>query len=463
MIYYVDDNNIFFYSCVLGILEKYLETHDHIKIKTKKDCANILKLLFNEKIIVDISDINEEDISFFEYFNVSTQDKYNLKKRINYNDVCFDNIYEKFDNVVCVCVSDGFFSNVKRIIIDTFLYKKYKIINIYDIDNIYEIIYLLNKCLILFTDSLEYLQMGYTCNTNNIAFVSDTIQNNECYDGICGILYNINFSDTKSIPKFRMDFLKNNNLLLHKKKQCDMKCTKNDPIYEMPYVSCVCPTYNRAQFLPFLINMFNNQDYPKDLRELIILDDSNNDNYDNIKHLFIDNNIKYYHINTKKKLSIGKKRNLLHQFVSGEYIICFDDDDYYPPNRISHAISIMKSSNVMIAGSSKMHIYYVDLNKIYEFGPYGINHATNGTLAYHRNLSYTNFYDDNAESGEEKIFLNNYSEKMVQLCIENTILCISHGNNTYDKKKIINFGKHIDLDISFIIKDKEILDFYKSI
>ena len=40
-----------------------------------------------------------------------------------------------------------------------------------------------------------------------------------------------------------------------------------------PFVSVVTPTYNRKRFIPFLIQCYNSQSYPKDKMEWIIYDD----------------------------------------------------------------------------------------------------------------------------------------------------------------------------------------------
>ena len=41
-----------------------------------------------------------------------------------------------------------------------------------------------------------------------------------------------------------------------------------------PFVSVICPTYNRRESLPYLLYIWQYQDYPAEKRELIILDDS---------------------------------------------------------------------------------------------------------------------------------------------------------------------------------------------
>ena len=42
--------------------------------------------------------------------------------------------------------------------------------------------------------------------------------------------------------------------------------------------------------------------------------------------------IKYFAI--EEKMTLGKKRNYMHEKSSGSYIVYMDDDDYYPPESI---------------------------------------------------------------------------------------------------------------------------------
>jgi cellulose synthase/poly-beta-1,6-N-acetylglucosamine synthase-like glycosyltransferase len=53
--------------------------------------------------------------------------------------------------------------------------------------------------------------------------------------------------------------------------------------YAKPTVSVITPTYNRRLFLPMLIYLYQQQSYPKNLLELIILDDSFESNEDRIE------------------------------------------------------------------------------------------------------------------------------------------------------------------------------------
>ncbi len=96
-----------------------------------------------------------------------------------------------------------------------------------------------------------------------------------------------------------------------------------------PFVSVCTPTYNRRHFIPFLIQNFQAQTYPKELMEWIIIDDGE----DSVEDLFKDVEcVKYFRYNEKMKL--GKKRNLMHEKSKGEILVYMDDDDYYPPDRV---------------------------------------------------------------------------------------------------------------------------------
>lgn len=95
------------------------------------------------------------------------------------------------------------------------------------------------------------------------------------------------------------------------------------------FVSVVTPTYNRRKFLPILIHLYKTRTYPKEHRELIILDDSLTTNEDLIPKDYP--NIRYYYHN--EKMTLGEKRNKLNELARGDIIVCFDDDDYHYPEK----------------------------------------------------------------------------------------------------------------------------------
>lgn len=213
--------------------------------------------------------------------------------------------------------------------------------------------------------------------------------------------------------------------------------TKNgQPKKTLPMVSVCTPTYNRRPFIENMFQCFQNQDYPKHRIEWIIVDDGT----DKIKDLIEKSNIpqiRYFEV--EKKMTLGAKRNYMHKFARGSIIVYMDDDDYYPPERISHAVERLQSNtSALCAGSSEIYIYFKHIGKMYQCGPYGPNHATAGTFAFRAELLKHTSYEEHAALAEEKAFLKNYTIPFVQLDPLKSILVFSHEHNTFDKRKMLD-------------------------
>ena len=221
------------------------------------------------------------------------------------------------------------------------------------------------------------------------------------------------------------------------------------------------PTFNRRPFISSMIQCFLSQDYPQDRMEWIIYDDGTDKIEDMVKDI---KNVRYF--KTNHKLSIGAKRNFLHLKSKGEILVYMDDDDYYPPCRVSHAVETLQANpSAMVVGSSELYIYFHEINKIYKFGPYGPTHATAGTFAIRKKYVLQKRYESDAALAEEKQFLNNYTAPFAQLDPLKTILVFSHEHNTFDKRILLNDGdqfiKESNKTVEMFISDKDLQDFYK--
>ena len=205
---------------------------------------------------------------------------------------------------------------------------------------------------------------------------------------------------------------------------------------KLPMVSVCTPTFNRRPFIHNMFRCFANQDYPMHLIEWIIVDDGT----DKIKDLILASGIpqiRYFEV--PEKMSLGAKRNYMHQFVRGSIIVYMDDDDYYPPERISHAVErLLGKPEALCAGSSEIYIYFKSMNKMIQCGPYNDNHATAGTFAFKTEMLKDTKYEDHAALAEERAFLKDYTIPFVQLDPLKTILVFSHDHNTFDKRKMFD-------------------------
>ena len=143
-----------------------------------------------------------------------------------------------------------------------------------------------------------------------------------------------------------------------------------------------------------------------------------------------------------------------------------DDDDYYPPERVSHAVDVLKRSpSALCAGSSEMHLYFKHINQLYKFGPYSPTHATAATFAFKRELLKQTKYNETACLAEERDFLKAYTIPFVQLDTTKTILVFSHEHNSFDKKLALKdapnqFVVPSEKTVDDFIKEPELKAFY---
>jgi glycosyltransferase involved in cell wall biosynthesis len=233
------------------------------------------------------------------------------------------------------------------------------------------------------------------------------------------------------------------------------------PMVKLPMVSVCTPTFNRRPFIPMMLKCFEHQTYPKDRIEWIIVDDGTDKIEELVRHI---PQVKYFKFDIK--MTLGEKRNLLNDTAKGDIIVYMDDDDYYPPERIMHAVkSLLNTPKALCAGSSEMYIFFKHINKMIKFGPYGPNHATAATFAFKRELLSKTRFDEKSSVAEEKKFLKDYTIPFVQLDSKKSILVFSHIQNSFDKKELLNQGPNPTihetiLKPSDIIKEPEILKFF---
>jgi glycosyltransferase involved in cell wall biosynthesis len=238
-----------------------------------------------------------------------------------------------------------------------------------------------------------------------------------------------------------------------------------------PFVSIVTPTYNRRRFISHLIEMVAHQDYKKDRMEWVILDDGQDKVKDLIDAAIAKNKLpSTRYIALDEKLTIGAKRNKLNDEAKGSIIVAMDDDDYYPPCRVSAVVNAFKqkpNATKELAGASEVYMYYSDIKTIYRLGPYNPNHATNGTMAWKSTYAKSHRYDENVTHSEERSFLDDYKHPMIQLDPFKVMLVMSHSENTFDKKKLREqenpFIKKTDMKLKHFLKEKhekDLRDFF---
>jgi len=131
----------------------------------------------------------------------------------------------------------------------------------------------------------------------------------------------------------------------------------------MEYVSICIPIWNRIEYLPFILRNVMIQNYPKELMELVIDDDSvegeelfNTEELEAFKKIVSPIKVKYLRYNFKR--TIGKKRNNMVIKSSYDTIAMMDSDDLYCNTYVSHSLEILKEKKVGLVGSPNMIILF---------------------------------------------------------------------------------------------------------
>ena len=138
---------------------------------------------------------------------------------------------------------------------------------------------------------------------------------------------------------------------------------------------------------------------------------------------------------------IGWMRNRCLDIALAEgadIIVFWDDDDYYPPTRISSGIKALEEDPTAdIAGSSRMFLLLTRENIFLETGPFGPTHATAATYTIRRRYAERHRFLETKARGEELEFTEQWTAKLIQVPPEETIVVLGHGRNTVDKSQLL--------------------------
>ena len=221
-------------------------------------------------------------------------------------------------------------------------------------------------------------------------------------------------------------------------------------------VSIITLLHDRRRFIPLLKACVAAQTYPSQNIEWIIVDDGEDD----LSETFDGSNELYIRLN--RALNIGRKRQLACDAASGEFLVIFDDDDLHFPHRIERSVErLQRVGSRMVAGSSEMFLGDAKTGSVVKVGPYNKNHATAGTLAFRKEYLRHSSFRQSDKAGEEMHFLKNWTIPVVQLSPSDTIIALSHDENTISKSKFFKDAEKVS-NLFDIFPDKEILDLFRN-
>lgn len=194
-------------------------------------------------------------------------------------------------------------------------------------------------------------------------------------------------------------------------------------------VSCLMVTANRKKLARRAINCFIDQTYPN--KELVIIDDGDED-YSSILQDVPTKELNYIKLQKEPDFVLGKLRNKSLEASSGDFLVQWDDDDWYHPERIKIQANILNQGyDACCLSSAIMHLDTAEFIMHPYIGilPNGIP----GSIMHRRNDSIR--YPETKRS-EDTIYLNKWMNlKYYKLddSFNYLFLRAYHGDNTWEQ------------------------------
>jgi glycosyltransferase involved in cell wall biosynthesis len=199
-----------------------------------------------------------------------------------------------------------------------------------------------------------------------------------------------------------------------------------DTTTEWPLASCIMPTYNRRPFLPRAIACFLAQDYPH--LELVVVDDGS----DPIRDLLpADPRIRYLRLEGKR--NTGEKRNVACAAAKGEFILHWDDDDWYGPYRVTRQVTALRQSNAQVCGSSTLYYHAPAIHQAFRYQSRGALPLWMGALAYSKRLWESQPFEPIQIAEDVKFLSRQPAAARIDLRDPALSVATIHGANTSPK------------------------------
>ena len=235
--------------------------------------------------------------------------------------------------------------------------------------------------------------------------------------------------------------------------------------------------YERLPFLRILAKQITKQTSAK-IIEWVILDGSKTDEDQHRLHQAVHEKeffsgssrniaLRYISMIGDPNRCIGHLRNVANQHVRGDIIVCMDDDDFYPPDRVTATIKAFRQHrSAQLAGCCNHIIYDPDMDLMFQFTVFAPNHTVNTCMAYRREYIAGHAYADHKTFAEEDEWTRGFTEKMAPVPPKSSVLQICHPSNTYNKRTIMlnnlcyseekRYCHRLNMKLEDVIRDADI-------
>jgi glycosyltransferase involved in cell wall biosynthesis len=195
----------------------------------------------------------------------------------------------------------------------------------------------------------------------------------------------------------------------------------------VPLISAIMPTRDRPAFVMQAIRCFLAQDYPR--LELIVVDDGASP----IAPLLpLDPRVRYFRRPAGE--TIGAKRNFACEQAAGDLIAHVDDDDWYPPERLSRQARALAAPGAMVCGTSALTFLDPAADRAWLYAYPRPGWVAGATLMYRRAYWQRRRFAP-LQVGEDWRFLEALRQPAELADLADPGLCVAtvHGGNTSRK------------------------------
>lgn len=204
-----------------------------------------------------------------------------------------------------------------------------------------------------------------------------------------------------------------------------------------PRVSIITPTYNRSNLFHLAIENWERIEWSN--KEWIIIDDTDDSREKEYMAKFKDKlssleNIHYITLDSKH--TIAEKRNIGIEKATGEFIMCMDDDDFYPAKTITNRLDKMGNLDCLYCSSIACYDIiqkssFINTPSIYDLYYKRISEAS---LFFRKEFWENKPFNVSVEKGEGEDFIKGRLDRCKEVDWKGVFISLRHDKNISEKE-----------------------------
>lgn len=226
-----------------------------------------------------------------------------------------------------------------------------------------------------------------------------------------------------------------------------------------PKVSVIIPTYNYSKYIAEALNSINNQTYPSEQIEIIIVDDGSADDTASVIEKYNSKIPIFYHFQSNKGKASATQKGI--ELASGEILFNLDADDFFKENKIAEIVKIFNENPSVVHVGHPASIYFEAENRFEteSISPKICGQTVNGqVLLLYFLQSRTLFGGGSTYASRSSVFIKNVIPDGIDMFVDEYLIfySLSHGdsyllnqnlsvwrvhNSNYSVSKDVNYEK----------------------